>query len=193
MTPKSNIYTRGGDKGTTSLVSGNRVEKDNPRIETYGTIDELNSSLGLLASLLDDPQLVAFIHAIQNKLFDMGAYLATDPDHWTYNAPMPLPGVDADDIAALEHQIDLITEQLPPLKHFILPGGTTAAATAQLTRTVCRRAERLAVALARQTHIAPQCLIFLNRLSDYLFVVARFINLKKNHPEIIWQKDCKLP
>lgn len=193
MTKKSNLYTRSGDTGTTQLVSGNRVDKNNLRIETYGTVDELNSALGLLASTLDDKPLKATIHAIQNKLFDMGAYLATDPQHWTFQAPMPAPGVDSEDISALEHQIDLLTEAVPQLKQFILPGGTTAASTAHLARTICRRAERLAVALAQNTAPAPECLTFLNRLSDFLFAVARYINFRAGQPEIIWQKNCRLP
>ncbi len=193
MTKKSKLYTRGGDTGTTQLVSGNRVEKNNPRIETYGTIDELNSAIGLLASMLDDKPMQTLLHAIQNKLFDMGAYLATDPAHWTYYAPPPAPGVDSEDIAALENHIDLLTEAVPPLNCFILPGGTTAASTAHVARTICRRAERLAVALARQTELAHECLTFLNRLSDFLFAAARFINFRAGQPEIIWQKNCRLP
>ena len=184
---KSPLYTATGDSGTTSLVGGTRTSKASQRVETYGTIDELNSSIGLLRAQMtqSQPEDTA-LNTIQCRLFDIGTAIAT---------PTP-PGSDApaavapDDIAAIEHEIDTIDSQLPPLKSFVLPGGTVSAAQAHVARTVCRRAERLMVALARTEPVHPLSLTYINRLSDYLFAIARFNNIKASHAEIFWSKDC---
>lgn len=184
---KSIIYTRTGDHGTTSLVGGTRADKDSARLEAYGTIDELNSHLGLLASDTTLPTDVAStLHWIQHRLFDIGSYLACDPDG-QFQLP---PGADPEAIRRLEHAIDTIDSQLPRLNQFVLPGGTPQAAQAHIARTVCRRAERRIIALSRTAPVDPAVIAFINRLSDYLFVLARFNNIRQNQHEIFWQKNC---
>lgn len=181
------IYTRTGDTGTTSLVGGKRVDKCSTRLEAYGTIDELNSFLGLLASeqtIASEAGTAATITAVQSRLFDIGAYLATDN---TDNPEMQPSGLSEADVEHLEHQIDIITPQLPQLRSFILPGGCPAAAQAQVCRAVCRRAERRVLALAAEATVAPIVLRYINRLSDYLFIVARFANHLTSTPETPWQ------
>lgn len=181
------IYTRTGDAGTTSLVGGKRVDKFSPRLEAYGTIDELNSFLGLLASeqvIAAEAGTASTLTSIQSRLFDIGAYLATDN---TDNPGLEPSGLTEADIEHLEHQIDIMTPQLPQLRSFILPGGCQAAAQAQVCRAVCRRAERRVLALASEAAVAPIVLRYINRLSDYLFVVARFANHLTSTPETHWQ------
>ncbi len=183
---KSPLYTRTGDDGTTSLVGGARAPKDSPRLEAYGTVDELNSWLGLLAAAatIDEP-LRALLHQIQNTLFDIGAALATEPEsRWQ---PQPLP---AQAIETLEQQIDAIDSELPPLRSFILPGGHPDAARANVARTVARRAERAIITLARTATVDPGIIRYINRLSDLLFALGRKINQKTSTPEINWQKNC---
>lgn len=183
---KSPLYTRTGDNGTTSLVGGARAPKDAPRLETYGTIDELNSHIGLLRAEAPDTVEGATLQTIQNRLFDIGSYLASDPEGpW----PMP-PGVGPRDIEAIEEAIDRLDSRLPRLNSFVLPGGSPQAAHAHIARTVCRRAERLIVGLSRQTPVAPEVMRYINRLSDYLFALARFCNTSQNIDEILWQKNC---
>jgi cob(I)alamin adenosyltransferase len=180
------IYTRTGDTGTTSLVGGTRIAKNAPRLEAYGTIDELNSHLGLLCRqqpILDNPALTATIHNIQSRLFDLGAYLATDN---TSNPNLTPSGLTTTDIDNLEAEIDTITAQLPQLNTFILPGGCTAACQAHVCRTVCRRAERLIITLAATATVAPIVTTYINRLSDYLFTLARYVNLLTSTPETPW-------
>lgn len=185
---KSNLYTRTGDLGKTSLVGGQRVDKACDRLEAYGTVDELNATLGMLTSA---PELPAdqrpTLIAVQHRLFDIGAYLATDngPDTVT-----SCNGLGHEAIARLEHNIDLMDDAVPPLNRFVLPGGTPLSATAHLARTVCRRAERRIVALAAQTYVDPDVQRYINRLSDYLFVLSRYINYKAGEPEIFWDKNC---
>lgn len=185
---KSNLYTRTGDLGTTSLVGGQRVGKDSERLEAYGTVDELNATIGMLTSATGLPadQRPVLI-AIQHRLFDIGAYLATDsgPDAIT-----ACNGLGHEAIARLEHNIDLMDDAVPPLNRFLLPGGTPLAATAHLARTVCRRAERRIVALASTAYVDPDVQRYINRLSDYLFVLSRYINHKAGEPEIFWDKNC---
>ena len=183
---KSKLYTRRGDDGTTSLVGGTRVMKDSPRLQAYGTIDELNSWLGLLAaSDAIAPDTRATLRSIQHRLFDIGAALATEPE----SAWQPqLPGQLA--IEHLEQAIDQIDATLPPLRQFVLPGGHPDAARANVARTVARRAERAIITLSQTTAVDPVILQYINRLSDFLFALSRQININANIDEIFWQKDC---
>lgn len=176
------IYTRTGDDGTTSLFSGGRVRKDHLRVEAYGTVDELNSVLGVARTLHPQGDLAVWLEQIQNQLFHLGADLATPLDakaEWVVR-------VEESAVIWLETTIDAMTEQLPPLKTFILPGGTPLAAQIHVARTVCRRAERLTVALAEHEDLGPWTLKYLNRLSDWLFTAARYANFQANMPESAW-------
>jgi cob(I)alamin adenosyltransferase len=179
------IYTRTGDAGTTALMGGERVAKNHTRIEAYGTVDETNSCLGLArAHLSGQPgaaHLDALLDQVQHELFVLGADLATAPE-----ARPLVPRVSRDDVAWLEQQIDALDAALPALKHFILPGGTAAAAALHLARTVCRRAERLTVELSKREPLNEQGLIYLNRLSDFLFVAARWVNRQAGVEEALW-------
>ena len=178
------VYTKTGDRGTTSLVGGTRVAKNDPRLDAYGTVDELNSWLGYILSLgVPEEKAADFFIYLQNRLFDLGAALATEADaEW-----QPKSIADAD-IAAVEAEIDRMEEYLPRNNRFILPGGTPAAAAANIARTVCRRAERIMVGLPDGTCPAQQnALIFVNRLSDYLFVAGRYLNHLAGQPETYWQ------
>lgn len=183
------IYTRTGDSGTTSLVGGTRVSKASSRLEAYGTIDELNSHIGLLLTLPGIPQThKKILSYVQHRLFNLGAQLATEPDS-KYQPQGIAPG----DIEALEHAIDDADAQLPTLRQFILPGGTQAAAQANIARTVARRAERRMIAMAQDncpTH--PDAMRFINRLSDYLFILARIINHTAQVEETIWDKEPEI-
>ncbi len=183
---KSNVYTRTGDRGTTSLVGGTRVAKDSPRLEAYGTVDELNSWLGLIAlSRNIDDQDRRLIGSVQNRLFDIGSMLATEPDSkWQ---PQPL-GPDA--VAEIELAIDRLDAALPAHNRFILPGGCEDAARTHIARCVARRAERRIITLADQTDVDPAIISYINRLSDYLFVLARAINHNFGSDEIFWEKNC---
>lgn len=186
---KSNLYTRTGDTGTTSLVGGERVLKDNIRIESYGTIDELNSNIGMLLALIgDDNEQRATLTFVQNKLFNIGAYLATNNQD---NAHTECAGLGMQAIEALERQIDILDSLVPPLRAFLLPAGGRAAAQSHICRTVCRRAERRITTLSHEAYVDPHLLRFVNRLSDYLFVFARFNSLKDNASELFWDKDCQ--
>lgn len=188
------IYTKTGDKGTTSLVGGERVSKNDPRLESYGTVDELNSQLGLLLTYLETEEDAAVVSQVQNDLFVVGGYLATDQDHTQLKAQTV---VSDGMLEALEEAIDTIENTLPPLRAFILPGGTRGAAVCHVCRTVCRRAERNIVALNSELaekgkhQIDANVLRYINRLSDFLFVLARKINIIANKDEIIWKKSCK--
>ncbi len=176
------IYTRTGDKGETSLFSGGRVRKDHLRVETYGTVDELNSILGLVRAESLPEIAQQRLERVQNELFIIGADLATPMDH----SPAWLKRLEESTIESLEIEIDQMAAELPPLKNFILPGGTRAAATVQVARTVCRRAERLTVSLAADEAINLAVITYLNRLSDWLFTLARWINLQADEPETRW-------
>lgn len=184
---KSKVYTLTGDKGTTSLVGGQRVAKDDIRVEAYGTVDELNANIGLLAhnSKLDIPGMHELIFKVQNKLFNIGAYLATQQE----NDTDPVYGLTQDDIEMLERKIDEMDEELPPMRGFILPGGTRLSALCDICRTVTRRAERRVVTLANQSPVNPLVLQFLNRLSDFFFVFARFNNVTNQVEEVLWDKN----
>lgn len=182
---KSRIYTRTGDSGTTSLVGGSRVDKDCERLEAYGSVDELNSWLGLIAAseVLSDERRTQ-LRAIQNRLFDIGAILATEPTSAWQPAPLPAEAVER-----LEAAIDEADGALPPLRQFILPGGHPDSARAHIARTVARRAERRIVALGRSVQIDSAVVRYINRLSDFLFVLAREINNRAGKSEIFWQKS----
>lgn len=184
---KSNVYTRTGDAGTTSLVGGTRVPKNHVRLEAYGTVDELSSHLGLLAALLPDGPDRDCLVGIQHALFVVGAALATESlDAGT--PPRPGTTLDVSAVEQLECQIDTADEGLPPLRAFILPGGTPAAGQCHVCRTVCRRAERCILGLAAAAPVDETILVYMNRLSDYLFVLARKINFMAGTSENIWQK-----
>jgi cob(I)alamin adenosyltransferase len=187
----SKIYTRRGDAGDTELIGGRRVAKDSPRIEAFGTIDELQAHLGLLRAVLSEceerPELraetIAALDRVQNDLFDVGNMLSTPPD-----SPYPVPNpVDAERIGWLETTMDGWLATQKPLKSFILSGGGRFSALAHLARTVCRRAERLAVALAREEEVAPEAVTYLNRLSDFLFVLARRLAEGFGEAEPLWR------
>ena len=182
------VYTRTGDKGETSIVGGIRVRKSNVRLEAYGTVDELNAHLGLLAAMLpvgDDRDLVI---KIQNNLFNVCSNLATDQSKTPLYESAKLAGGE---IEWLEQEVDKIMKLLPEKQGFVLPGGTQAAAQAHVCRTVCRRAERRIVALSEVALISPEIQQYINRLSDYLFVLAKKINFNAGVSEIVWQKVCK--
>lgn len=182
------IYTRTGDKGTTSLVGGTRVAKTHVRLEAYGTLDELNAHMGLLATLCADKADVADVRWMQNLLFVAGTLLATEEESPCWNK---LPHVTDDDVRRIEGLIDALQDGLPPLHSFVLPGGTTASAQAHVCRTVCRRAERRVLAMAEAgIRVEEQILVFLNRLSDYLFVLSRKINHLANCDEIFHNNAC---
>jgi len=180
------IYTRTGDAGTTSLVGGKRVSKASARLEAYGTIDELNSFIGLLLASADlDDDSRDTLTMVQNKLFNVGAYLATDNSD---NQMLQPAGLDNTCIDRLEQQIDRLTDRLPQLRCFILPGGTQPAALANVCRAVCRRAERHIVALGQETRVDDTVTRFINRLSDYLFTLGRHLNHSAGIAEPEWQQ-----
>ena len=182
------VYTRTGDDGTTSLVGGHRVKKTNSRIEAYGTVDELSADLGLLASFMKDGPDKNGIIRIQRDLFTVCSYLATDK---TKTQLAPSYTLDPAEVEALELEIDKILAEIPQQTGFILPGGSHTAAYAHVCRTVCRRAERRIFFLAETTELDPEVLQYMNRLSDYLFVLARKLNFIDGVREKTWQKSCK--
>lgn len=179
------VYTKTGDKGATGLIGGTRVPKDHIRIDAYGTVDELNSYLGLLNDLCVDKLIHDWLAEIQDRLFTIGSSLASDPE----KAPkMKLPDLHESDIIWLEQKIDFMEEHLPVMKSFILPGGHQASSTAHVARCVCRRAERLCVHLRNQNdYVDDSVLKYLNRLSDFLFVLARYILHINGRPESPWR------
>ncbi|MBS1342807.1 MAG: cob(I)yrinic acid a,c-diamide adenosyltransferase [Bacteroides sp.] len=185
---KSMIYTKTGDKGTTSLVGGVRVPKTHIRLEAYGTVDELNSYLGLLQTYLTEEADKRLVAHVQNKLFSVGSYLATDQSQTELRMESR---INDKDITLLEQAIDEIDNALTPLHAFILPGGARGAAVCHICRTVCRRAERRILALAGECEIEARVTVFVNRLSDYLFILARKLNYLAKKEEIFWDKSCK--
>ncbi len=177
----SKIYTRTGDDGTTGLGDGSRTQKDSLRVEAYGTVDELNSTLGLLIAGLEDADISSVLLDIQHDLFDLGGELC-------------VPGMElikGQHIDRLETELDRLNAELPPLKDFILPGGSTAAAQAHLARTICRRAERRVITLARQEPVNEPVIRYLNRLSDLLFVIARTVARASGAGEVLWNHERK--
>jgi cob(I)alamin adenosyltransferase len=178
------IYTKTGDEGKTSLIGGTRVSKSDIRIEAYGTVDELNSTLGMVRDQVQDTKISDMLKEVQDRLFTIGSLLATDPDK---TVKMQLPDLHEDDIALLEREIDTMDSALPALKSFILPGGLLASSTAHLARCVCRRAERICVHMQDNAQFVDAIVIkYLNRLSDYLFTLARYICHMAGTPDIEW-------
>jgi cob(I)alamin adenosyltransferase len=180
--PKSKIYTRAGDRGETTLISGKKVTKDHPRTATCGTIDELNSALGVAASFIQDKKITGIIQDTQNELFNIGAELAGEGKLKRFQ-------LEDSKIEDLEQTIDHYDQDLTNLQTFILPAGTAAAAFLHQARTICRRAEREVVALAKKGKVSPHVIAYLNRLSDLLFVLARYSNKKAGRKEVSWKKD----
>jgi len=184
------IYTKRGDAGETGLVGGQRVPKDTPRIEAYGTVDELNAFVGLAAiSCAEDSRLAplaAILRRVQHELFNLGSILATEPA----DVHPHQPRVTAAEIAQLEREIDSMNADLPALRSFVLPGGTGLNAELHVTRTICRRAERLVVAMAREESVPPEVIPYLNRLSDAMFVWSRWVNHVLGVPEVLWEPNA---
>jgi cob(I)alamin adenosyltransferase len=177
------IYTKTGDKGETSLIGGTRVPKHHIRIESYGTVDELNSWIGLINDQDIAQESKTNLSEIQDRLFTIGSSLASDPE----KSKMKIPDLHASDIELLENQIDKMNEVLPEMRHFILPGGHTSISYCHLARCVCRRAERNVIHLHETEYVNEMVIVYLNRLSDYLFVLARFIGHQLNVNEIAWK------
>lgn len=177
------VYTKKGDTGETSLIGGTRVPKHHIRIETYGTVDELNSHVGFVRDQLEDEKDRTLLKTIQDRLFTIGSSLAADPE----KSKMKIPDLLEEDITILEQAMDSMEENLEPMKHFVLPGGHMAVSSAHIARCVCRRAERLAVQLNEEDFVEPKVIRYLNRLSDYLFVLSRKIAVDKGVEEIPWK------
>ena len=183
------IYTKTGDKGTTALFGGTRVPKHHIRIESYGTVDELNSYLGLIRDQDINPAIKNDLITIQKQLFTIGAILATDPEKAVLKSGkkrLSIPEISQDDITFLEHKIDTMDASLPPMTHFVLPGGHTTVSYCHIARCVCRRAERIATLLQVKEPFPEIVLHYLNRLSDYLFVLARKLTQDLQADEIKW-------
>lgn len=185
---KSLLYTRTGDAGTTGLVGGQRIRKDDIRIEAYGSVDELNANLGVLATF---PTLNQEAHDLiifcQHKLLNIGAYLATP---YPVGERHECPGITNDSVYRIEQAIDHLDSELPPIRAFVLPGGSGTAAQIHVCRTMCRRCERRLVSFSDEAYVDPLVLKFINRLSDFLFVFARFTNVYRQVDEIIWDQNC---
>lgn len=178
------IYTKTGDQGKTSLIGGTKVSKADLRIESYGTVDELNSYIGLCKDLLQDDTSITILQEVQDRLFTIGAELACDPDKAT---KVSIPDLHESDIEVLEKEIDRMELKLEPLKAFILPGGHPTLSHLHIARTVCRRAERCCVRLAHESIVDPFIIKYLNRLSDYLFVLARYSGHLLKVADIPWK------
>ena len=189
------VYTRTGDAGKTRLAGGQQVWKDSLRVEAYGTVDELNASLGVVRVINAEMvqrydqarQLERELQWMQNKLFDVGSFLATAPGQTFKN----MPQVSGKDVTRLEKLIDRCQEDLEPLKEFILPGGGKVSGFLHQARTICRRAERLCVGLSREEPVDPTIVKFVNRLSDALFVLARWVAKTQGEPEFLWERDVQ--
>lgn len=179
------IYTKTGDTGQTSLLSGTRVSKADLRIEAYGTVDELNAYVGLLRDYLNEDDVKRILSEIQDRLFTIGSELAVDPEK---NLKPPVPDLFESDIELLEKEMDRMESGLPALKHFILPGGAPMVSFAHLARVVCRRAERNCIRLNNENgKVSPLIIKYLNRLSDYFFMTARYVGHTNGIPEIAWR------
>jgi cob(I)alamin adenosyltransferase len=179
------IYTKTGDKGGTSLIGGVRVPKSHIRIEAYGTVDELNSFIGMVNDIAHDKTISEWLREIQDRLFTVGSVLATAPDK---DVKMKLPDVHDSDVKWLEEHIDEMNEELPEMRSFILPGGNLASSTCHVARCVCRRAERICVAMQENNEYIPELIIqYLNRLSDFLFVLARYIAHENGAEDLPWR------
>ena len=179
------IYTKTGDKGGTSLIGGTRVSKSNIRIECYGTVDELNSYIGMVNDLCNNAGISGWLREVQDRLFTVGSVLATDP---AKEVKMKLPDLHDADVVYLENLIDQMNESLPEMRSFILPGGNLASSTCHVARCVCRRAERICVQMQENEEFVPALVIqYLNRLSDFLFTLCRYISHINNAQEIEWR------
>ncbi|OOQ56852.1 cob(I)yrinic acid a,c-diamide adenosyltransferase [Mucilaginibacter pedocola] len=176
------IYTKTGDAGQTSLIGGTRVPKYHLRIESYGTVDELNSYIGLIRGQAIGVHYKDVLGEVQDRLFTIGASLAADPE----KSRMVIPDLKPEDVELLEQEMDTMNETLPELKHFILPGGSDVVSYCHIARCVCRRAERITVQLTEESTVDAQVVIYLNRLSDYLFTLARKVGCDANVPENKW-------
>jgi len=181
------IYTKGGDKGQTSLAGGQRVPKDAPRIECYGTVDELNAFAGMACVSAQEklPELAAMLRRVQHELFNLGSILATRPE----DVHPKQARITAAEIEQLEREIDAMNSGLAPLRSFVLPGGSRLNTELHVCRTICRRAERLAVALARDEEVPSEAIQYLNRLSDAFFVWSRWVNQQLGVPEVLWEPN----
>ena len=177
------VYTRTGDDGTTALGSGGRIGKDSPRIEAYGTVDELNSVIGAALAAGLNETIAPALASIQNDLFHLGSDLCVPEEE---KERRPVPRIEVRHVAALETLMDRLSEELSPLENFVLPGGAVGAAHLHVARTVCRRAERIVVALSRRERVGPHTVQYLNRLSDALFVMARHENNRRGVPDVLW-------
>src|SRR5262245_35403711 len=177
------VYTRTGDDGTTGLGSGDRVGKDSPRIEAYGTVDELNSAIGLALAAGVNDAIAPALARIQNDLFHLGSDLCVPEEE---KSRRPVPQIEARHVEALEELMDRLSEELPALENFVLPGGAPGAAQLHVARTVCRRAERVVVALSRRESVGEYTVRYLNRLSDALFVMARHENKRRGVADVLW-------
>ena len=175
------IYTRTGDQGETSLFGGKRLPKNHLRIDAYGTVDELNSHIGLVRDSVTMGEIRDLLKEVQDRLFTIGSNLASDPDK-----PLAVPDVKEADIEILEKEMDRMNDELPELKNFILPGGHPTVSFCHIARCVCRRAERLAVALSQEESVNEIIIRYLNRLSDYLFVLARYLARQLDVEEVTW-------
>ena len=185
---KSLVYTKTGDKGRTGLIGGTRVLKTDARLEAYGTVDELNSHLGVLITYLTEEGDAEFLRVVQDKLFGVGSYLATDQEKTDLHA---VSIIKPEDVEKIELAIDEADNGLPAINNFVLPGGARASAFCHVCRTVCRRAERRILALTDHLTIDQNLLAYINRLSDYLFVLSRRINFLEKKDEIFWNNRCK--
>ncbi len=180
------IYTRTGDDGTTGLIGGTRLKKYDIRLEAYGTVDELNSYIGVIRSMQSDEHADKVLQKIQNKLFVIGAHLASDDSALMIKKQLPWGEAD---VALLEHEMDQMFTVLPKLNNFILPGGCEAASFCHVARTICRRAERRIVELAENIDVDANLIKYINRLSDYLFVLSRKVSFDQKVPEILWSPE----
>jgi cob(I)alamin adenosyltransferase len=177
------IYTKTGDKGETSLIGGTRVPKNHIRIEAYGTVDELNSYIGLLRDSINDKHVIEILIEVQDRLFTIGSILAADP----LKSKMKLPELIAEDITKLENEIDAIDLVIPPMKSFVLPGGHTSVSHCHIARCICRRAERCTIHLNELFPVEEIVIQYLNRLSDYLFMLSRKLSADLGVTEIPWR------
>ena len=186
---KSTIYTHTGDDGTTSLIGGTRIAKSAAQLEAYGTIDELNSFIGLLNTYLSEPRDKSFTLAIQNRLFQIGSCLATD---YSKISSSKIRKITDENVKSIEDEIDFISSIIPTQKAFLIPGGCRASALAHVCRTVCRRGERQIYAFRNEGgSVDKELLEYVNRLSDYFFVLSRKVNFENETAEILWNNTCK--
>ncbi|NDV57512.1 cob(I)yrinic acid a,c-diamide adenosyltransferase [Bacteroides sp. 519] len=184
---KSQVYTKSGDKGKTSLIGGTRVSKTHVRLEAYGTVDELNAHLGLLITHLKEEHDRKFLLKVQNLLFVVGSNLATDQEKTSLKSASIITEAH---IQEVETEIDVIDHSLPPLQAFVIPGGSQGASVCHICRTVCRRTERRILSLAETHTVSAEVIAYINRLSDYLFVLSRKMNIEDKIDEIFWDKTC---